>query len=195
MKRKILIPVVSLFLLILIIVIGVNFPSLKSLFQNKPTNNKVLSVSLSDLLNNPGSFNNKRLRVKGYLVLDKTRGSLYRNDLEAKKMSIKGKSVSVNLGSRILKFSTRHRKYDISPYDFDTFEQYSNYLSRFFDNNYVEVTGLFNSIRIISLLLIQEYLIILNLSKSYPKQTIQRSPISVEYNAVLIFLKINHGHR
>ena len=145
MKRKILIPVVSLFLLILIIVIGVNFPSLKSLFQNKPTNNKVLSISLSDLLNNPGSFNNKLLKVKGYLVLDKTRGILYRNDLEAKKMSIKGKSVSVNLGSRILKFSTRHRKYDISPTDFDTFEQYSNYLSRFFDNNYVEVTGLFTS--------------------------------------------------
>ena len=145
MKRKILIPVVSLLLLILIIVIGVNFPSLKSLFQNKPTNNKVLAVSLSDLLNNPGSFNNKLFKVKGYLVVHDTRGILYTNDLEAKRMSFEGKSVSVNLGGRILKFSTRHRKYDISPYDFDTFEQYSNYLSRFFDNKYVEVTGLFKT--------------------------------------------------
>ncbi len=145
MKRKFIIPVVSLLLLILIIVIGFSFPSLKSLFQNKPTNNGVSAVSLSDLLNKPDSFNNKLLRVKGYLVVHDTRGILYTNDHEAKKISFKGNSASVNLGGRTLKFSTKHRKYDISPYDFDTYEQYSNYLSRFFDNKYVEVTGTFTS--------------------------------------------------
>ena len=148
---------ISLYLLFsLIIVFLIFIYSIKNpeIFTGKAdsvptiTKDPIITVSLTDLLNLPFLYDNRMVKVKGYLTLTPFCNSLYINNKYSKGLNTSESnknSVCVDIfEKRWLKFSLNDRIFDIGDTDFPPGGYYKKLFSEL-NGKEVEVTGIFNA--------------------------------------------------